>query len=135
MNGAPGLDGRGLPAGYPFKPDWETTPREVAAAMKAGKVGIDGDIVLLDCRRQEEWDAARIEGAVLIPMDQTEQRAEELEDDAGSRERPVVVYCHTGRRSLRVASALRAMGFADVKSMAGGIELWSIDIDPSVPRY
>jgi rhodanese-related sulfurtransferase len=53
----------------------------------------------------------------------------------GARDRPFIVQCHTGRRSLKVTHLLREAGFPDVKSMAGGIELWAIDIDPNVPRY
>ena len=92
-------------------------------------------MVLLDCRRLDEWETARINGAVLIPMDQVERRADELEDEDGSRRREIVVYCHHGVRSMRVAATLRALGFANVKSMAGGIDAWSAGVDPSVPRY
>ena len=68
-------------------------------------------------------------------MDQTTARADEIEEAAGGRDKEVIVYCHTGRRSLNVAATLRGLGFTNVKSMAGGIELWSVDIDPKVPRY
>jgi rhodanese-related sulfurtransferase len=47
----------------------------------------------------------------------------------------VLVICHSGRRSLRVASTLRALGFPNAYSVAGGIDLWSVDIDPTIPRY
>lgn len=127
----PPLDGRGLPAGYAFKPEWEVTPRYTAERLRAG----DPAFVLLDCRRPEEWQAARIDGAVLIPMGETQKRAEELEDDEGGREREIVVHCHHGVRSLRVAATLRALGFTNVKSMAGGIDVWSMDVDRGVPRY
>lgn len=132
------LDARGLPKGYPFKPDWEITPRDVRERMRAGGAGGaggGGGLILLDCRRPDEWEAARIEGAVLIPMQEIEQRADELENDDGGRDRPIVVHCHHGVRSLRVTAALRALGFTDVRSMAGGIDLWSMDVDTRVPRY
>lgn len=135
----PPLRPDGLPVGWVFKPEWEVTPREVRARIEqgefAGPLGDPRRAVLLDCRREEEWERARIEGAVLIPMDEIERRADELEDEEGGRDRPVIVYCHHGRRSLRVAAALRAMGFKDVKSMAGGIDVWAIDVDPKVARY
>jgi rhodanese-related sulfurtransferase len=127
-----GLDRRGLPAGYPFRPEIEITPRETRDAMAAP----EGERPLVvDCRRGDEWDLCRIAGAVHLPMDEVERRADELEDDDGKRDHPVIVYCHHGRRSLRVAAALQAMGFKNVRSMAGGIDLWSVDIDPQVPRY
>jgi rhodanese-related sulfurtransferase len=130
------LNEAGLPVGYPFRPEWEVTPRQVRQWLESGRVGKGEDRgVLLDCRRPDEWERSRIDGAMLIPMQEIERRADELEDDQRGRARMIVVYCHHGARSLRVAAALRAMGFADVRSMAGGIDLWSMDIDASVPRY
>lgn len=128
----PPLDARGLPAGYPFREEWETTPRQTRELITREATERP---LLVDCRRPDEWDHCRIAGAVHLPMDEIERRADELEDDDGGRDHPVIVYCHHGRRSLRVAAALRAMGFSDVRSMAGGIDLWSVDIDPSVARY
>lgn len=127
-----GLDNRGLPLGYPFRPDWEIAPREVHGLMARTERERP---LLVDCRRQDEWDLCRIPGAVHLPMSEIERRADELEGDEGERDRPVIVYCHHGQRSLRVAAALKAMGFADVRSMAGGIDLWAADIDSSVARY
>lgn len=120
----------GLPVGYPFKPEWEFTPRQTQAALKSTNAPL-----LLDCRRPEEWAFNKISGATHIPMNEIEKRADELETEDGSRSQPIVVYCHHGRRSLMVTTQLRAMGFSNVKSMAGGIDLWSIDIDRSIPRY
>ncbi len=129
---APPLDARGLPANYPFKPEWEITPREAKKLLQRAN---DAGFVLLDCRRPEEWQATRIEGATHIPMADIERRAEELETEAGTRNTPIVVHCHHGMRSLKVTATLRALGFTNVRSMAGGIDLWSIDIDPTVRRY
>jgi rhodanese-related sulfurtransferase len=125
------LDQRGLPIGYEFRPEWEITPRQTKAMLADPATGV----ILLDCRRPEEWAAGRIPGAIHIPMDQIEKRADELEDDEGGKTHPIAVYCHTGRRSLRVASTLRALGYSKAASVAGGIDLWSVDIDPSIPRY
>lgn len=127
---APALDARGLPIGYSFKPDWEVTPRQTRDAIRS-----EPNTLLLDCRRLDEHQLTRIEGAVHIPMDQIERRADELVDDDDDKSRPIIVHCHHGMRSLRVAATLRAMGFSQVRSMAGGIDLWSIDIDPAVKRY
>ncbi len=125
------LDERGLPVGYEFRPEWEITPRQTKAML----LDAGSRVILLDCRRPEEWAAGRIPGAVHIPMDQIEARADELEDDEGGKAHPIAVYCHTGRRSLRVASALRGLGYSRASSVAGGIDLWSVDLDPSIPRY
>ncbi|MEC9373306.1 MAG: rhodanese-like domain-containing protein [Planctomycetota bacterium] len=124
----PELNEQGLPVGQTLNEDWEITPRETRDLLKASSEGF----LLLDCRRDEEIATCRIEGSVHVPMDEIPTRMDELEDHIDSK---IVVYCHTGRRSLRVASLLRSQGFKDVRSMAGGIELWTLDIDPSVPRY
>ncbi len=123
----PAPDPQGLPPGYPFKPDWEFTPRQVKQLRDAGH-----DLLLLDCRTPGEWHTARIDGATLLPMQETVERLSELD---AHRQRKIIVYCHHGMRSLQVTSFLRRQGFADVRSMAGGIDLWSTDIDAGVPRY
>ncbi len=135
-----GLDVRGLPAGYPYRPEWEVTPREVRtvlAEMRGDGAAWGGAVgaVLVDCRQPDEYQVCRIEGAVLIPLGELERRADELEDEESGRNRVVVVYCHAGRRSMKAATMLRALGFGRAVSMAGGIDLWSVDIDPRVPRY
>ena len=120
----------GLPPGYPFKPEYEVTPREAKAALASA-----APPVVLDVRGPEEFAAARIEGATLIPLHELESRLDEVEELAGDKSAPIVVHCHHGVRSMRAALLLRAHGFAGAKSMAGGIDLWSADVDPSVPRY
>jgi rhodanese-related sulfurtransferase len=92
----------------------------------------DPDVVLIDCRTPQEYQVARIDGAQLVPLDQMMVRMEDLDE---YRDRKIVVHCHHGMRSLQMTAVLRQHGFTDVKSMAGGIDLWSLDIDPSVPRY
>lgn len=88
--------------------------------------------LLLDVREEDEYALAKIEGSRLIPMSVLRERLDELEAD---REELIVVHCHHGVRSLRVAQALRDNGFRRVQSMTGGIDQWSQQIDASVPRY
>ena len=123
----PPLDEHGLPRGYRFQPDWEVTPRAVRDKLQAGE-----PFTLLDVRRPDEHAVARIESSTLLPMQELGQRLGEIES---MRDQPIVVFCHAGVRSMRVTQALRQQGFTNVFSMAGGIDLWSVDIDPSVPRY
>jgi rhodanese-related sulfurtransferase len=125
----PQLDERGLPGGYPFRPDLETTPREVKALLAEGPDAV----LLIDCRTPGEHQTARIAGATLIPMDQIAARIDDIEEAVGEGT-PLVIHCHHGGRSMKAALFLRQRGL-DAKSLAGGIDLWSIDIDPSVPRY
>lgn len=122
----------GLPTTWAFKPEWEVTPRQTREAMSRPEADRP---LLLDCRRDEEWAFNRLEGAVHIPMHTIESRLDEIEEAAGDKTREVHVYCHHGRRSLVVAAQLRGHGFVNAKSVAGGIDLWSMDIDPAVPRY
>lgn len=122
----------GLPVGYPFRPDWEITPKALAALLAKG---LPEGAILLDCRRDEEFAFNRIKGAVQIEMGQTESRADELETPDGGRSHPVYVYCHHGRRSMHVTATLRALGFSGARSVAGGIDAWSLGVDPGVRRY
>ena len=92
----------------------------------------EGNIVLIDCREQSEWDVAKIAGAILMPMSNWANEIERLNDFAGQH---IVVHCHHGGRSLRVTQWLRGNGFPDAQNLVGGIDAWSQEIDPSVPRY
>jgi rhodanese-related sulfurtransferase len=107
-------------------------PIEVDCPSVAASLKRQGDFLLVDCREADEYALARIEGARLLPMSEIESRLAELEPFRG---RPLVVHCHHGGRSLRVAQWLRGHGFTQAQSMAGGIDQWSQEIDPSVPRY
>lgn len=98
------------------------------------KARIDGGdpIVLLDCRERDEFERVQLAGAQLVPMSELVERVGELEP---LREAEIVVYCHHGVRSRQVANWLRGQGFSHVLSLAGGIDRWSLEIDPSLPRY
>jgi rhodanese-related sulfurtransferase len=127
------LEPNGLPAGYPHRPDDETTPRELAQALAAPAADRP---VVLDVRTQPEWDICRIDGARLLPLQELEMRMDQLKADLDDDlDRRIVVNCHHGRRSLTATYMLRAAGFTNVTSLAGGIDLWARDIDPKMPTY
>ena len=105
----------------------ETDVRNVRARLDRGD-----DLLLLDCRERDEHATAHIAEATLLPMSELAARLNELEP---YRTQDIVVHCHHGGRSLRVTNWLREQGFHRVQSMAGGIDAWSQEIDPSVPRY
>ena len=111
-----------------INPEWEVHPAQVKECLKAGPTP-----VLLDIRRPDEYAKARIDGALFIPMHELESRFEA--EVAPLKSQPVVVFCHHGVRSMRVTAFLRHHGFTNVHSMAGGIEAWSLIVDPAVPRY
>lgn len=119
----------GLPAGYPYRPDDEVTPRELHARANALPY-------LLDVRTQSEADICRLPGSRLFPLQSLEARIDDLKAELDDRlDAPIVVYCHHGRRSLTATFMLRAAGFTDVRSLAGGIHLWAQDIDRTMPTY
>jgi rhodanese-related sulfurtransferase len=87
--------------------------------------------VLLDVREPWEFQAASLPDSLLMPMGEVTSRAHaELDPDAH-----IVVLCHHGARSLSVTMWLRNQGFERAQSLAGGIDEWSRNIDPTVPRY
>jgi rhodanese-related sulfurtransferase len=89
-------------------------------------------VALLDCRETDEYETASIAGSCLAPLSQWPPDPGLIDEMQGKQ---VVVFCHHGGRSLRVAHWFRQNGFPNALSMAGGIDLWSQIIDPSVPRY
>jgi rhodanese-related sulfurtransferase len=105
----------------------ETDCRSLHSQREAG-----ADFLLLDCREPNEWAIVKISGATLLPMSELANRVAEL---APFRDRQIVVHCHHGGRSLRVANWLRGQGFSQAQSLAGGIDAWAVEIDPSLPRY
>lgn len=107
---------------------YEVTPKEVEERRKAGE-----NLCLIDVREEAEWQICRIEGANLIPMNTVPQHLQELEGQSDAT--PLIVYCHHGVRSLNVVHWLRRSGVENCQSMTGGIERWSTEIDPAVPRY
>jgi rhodanese-related sulfurtransferase len=106
----------------------EIAPREVRQRMDAGE-----PIRLIDVREPAEYALTRIEGAELIPMGLVPSRLQHL--DAAVDEATLIVFCHHGVRSLNVTHWLREQGVAACQSMAGGIDRWSEEVDPAVPRY
>ena len=89
------------------------------------------DLRLIDVREPFEVRQAGIAGAEVIPMREVPNAAAALEDE----EKPIIVFCHHGMRSLQVVGWLREHGVENCFSMAGGIDRWSLEIDPKVPRY
>jgi molybdopterin/thiamine biosynthesis adenylyltransferase/rhodanese-related sulfurtransferase len=85
---------------------------------------------LIDVREAFEYEIARIDGAKLIPLGEIAERVDELQ-----RERPIVVHCHSGQRSAQAVRLLQQRGFANVYNLEGGIDAWSDQIDPNVPKY
>jgi rhodanese-related sulfurtransferase len=103
----------------------EITPAETKALLARGE-----GVLLVDVREPWEHEVCRIEGAKLIPMGSIPANLQALDTDD-----EVICYCHHGMRSMDVAVWLRGQGVERARSLAGGIDRWSAEIDPSVPRY
>jgi rhodanese-related sulfurtransferase len=105
----------------------EITSGDVAALRAAG-----ANLLLIDCREPDEAAICSIDGAALMPMSVFADRVGEL---GGQEHERIVVHCHLGGRSYRVARWLRDQGFSQAQSMAGGIDQWAVDVAPGMTRY
>jgi rhodanese-related sulfurtransferase len=103
----------------------EITPREVKDLLTC-----DDKVLFVDVREPWEYQTTHIEGSVLIPLGQIPSNLARLENAE-----QLVLFCHHGIRSLDAAAWLRAQGVEGARSMTGGIERWSTEIDSNVPRY
>ena len=102
----------------------EITPQVVAEQLKGG------EIKLLDVRSPEEYEITNIPGSTLVDGNLAQEIVESWPKDTA-----IVTLCHHGIRSLDAAAYIKGHGFENVKSMKGGIDAWSIQVDPSVARY
>ena len=105
-------------------------PSQLSPAQVKQLLDVGQPLVLLDVREPQEVALVRIAGAVHIPMGDIPGRVHELDPDAD-----IVVYCHHGIRSANVAGFLMQREFTSVANLSGGIDAWSLTVDPSLPRY
>lgn len=101
------------------------TVRELKSRLDKGD-----KIFLLDVREPHEYSLAKIEGSTLIPLGTLPHSLNHIDRDA-----EIVAYCHRGMRSADAVGFLVQQGYSNVKNLIGGIDAWSLEIDPSVPRY
>jgi sulfur-carrier protein adenylyltransferase/sulfurtransferase len=103
---------------------------EISAPELAAERGRNATLVLLDVREPHEREIAVLPGALYIPLSALPDRLGELDGHA-----EIVAFCHHGTRSLRALDLLRGAGFAKVRSLRGGIDAWSCEVDGTVARY
>jgi rhodanese-related sulfurtransferase len=113
-------------ASKPDQMDYEITPEQFKKLREQRS-----DYKLVDVREPWEFQTAKIDGATLMPVGDVPSRAHQELDP----EQHIVVYCHHGVRSMNVTSWLRQQGFEKAQSLAGGIDRWSREVDPTVPQY
>jgi adenylyltransferase/sulfurtransferase len=110
---------------HPGVADDEIAPGELKRLLDGGE-----PVTLLDVREPWEWEIARLPGARLTPITHIEDFIGSLDPDDR-----IVLYCKQGGRSMRAIERLRAAGFKHLRSLAGGIDRWEAEVDPSLPRY
>jgi rhodanese-related sulfurtransferase len=99
--------------------------RELKEKMEAGD-----SIMLLDVREPFEYEIARIDGSALIPLNELSGRLDELDP-----EKEIVALCKSGARSASAVQLLQSAGYARSVNLAGGIDAWADEIDPTMPKY
>lgn len=104
--------------------------KQISATELKARIQNEPHLFLLDVREPNEFQYARIENSVLIPLNQIPQRLGEL-----NQQQEMVVICHHGVRSQQACMYLVNSGFANVSNLTGGIDAWSCDCDSSVQRY
>lgn len=104
----------------------ELTPEDLHTRLANGE-----NLQLVDVRQPEEYAYCRIEGSVLIPLGELARRADEIDED-----RPVVLICHHGVRSMQALAYLQhRLELTNLLNLRGGIHAWSVRVDPSVAVY
>jgi len=104
--------------------------KQISATELKTRIQHEPHLFLLDVREPNEFQYARIENSVLIPLNQIPQRLGEL-----NPQQEIVVICHHGIRSQQACIYLVNSGFENVTNLTGGIDAWSCDCDSCVPRY
>ena len=107
----------------------------LAHALSANEPSELANAALLDVREAWEFETARIERSVNIPMSTLVARIDEVRALQASKDTPMVVICHHGVRSMQCARYLASQGVERLINLTGGIDAWSTQIDPSVPVY
>jgi adenylyltransferase/sulfurtransferase len=103
---------------------------EVSAQQLKAEWDQNPQLVVVDVREPHEYEIGHIDGAKLIPLSELPNRLNELDGHA-----EIVTHCHHGVRSMKALEILKAAGFAKVRSLKGGIDAWSVEVDPALPRY
>jgi len=121
----PSISGRFTLA--PEIPMQHLTPSQLAEKLKS-----PAPPHLLDVRQPEEHAFVALPNSTPIPLSELAMRAEDLDD---WKNEDIVVYCHHGIRSMQAVAQLQAMGFTRLYNLAGGIDRWTNEVDPTLPRY
>lgn len=100
------------------------------SALEASKLRDDPEVLFVDVREADELSICSIAGAIHVPMGTIPERLGDL-----PKEKSLLVFCHHGMRSLRVAQYLKARGYDNVINLRGGIDAWAEFVEPEMSRY
>jgi molybdopterin/thiamine biosynthesis adenylyltransferase/rhodanese-related sulfurtransferase len=117
----------------PAEDDWFAAPAGVptiSVRELKTKMDMKEPLTLIDVREPYEYEIARIDGSRLIPLGELETHVGEL-----PRTGTLVLQCHSGGRSEHAVRMLQEAGFENALNLVGGIDAWSVEVDPAVPRY
>ena len=103
---------------------------EIDANKLFEKMNNHEDFILLDVRRDDEYDMCHIKNSLHIPLNQLTEDYHKI-----NKEKEVIIYCHHGMRSLKALHILKELGYENVYSLRGGIDYWSKNIDSTIPTY
>lgn len=103
----------------------EITPSELKQKLDENE-----SVLLLDVREPSEYNIVHLEDAQLIPLNTLPHHIDNLPTD-----QEIIVYCHHGQRSFYATAYLHQNGFTEAKNLIGGIDQWTVEIDPTLRRY
>ena len=103
----------------------QISPADLAALMKT-----EPALKLVDIRSRPEWNTTRLQGSLLLSQELMQEIMARWPKDC-----PVVVYDHTGGQGLDAVAYFAGHGMTNIRCLRGGIDAWSSEADPSIPRY
>jgi rhodanese-related sulfurtransferase len=104
--------------------------KHIVPAELQKKIAAGEKLQMIDVREAWEFETARIQGSILIPMGDVARRISEIDPDS-----EIVVICHHGGRSMQVGALLERQGFSKITNLSGGVDAWARTVDPSMPVY
>lgn len=106
-------------------------PKQISVTELNERMQQSKPVTLIDCREEDENKYCHIEGAQLIPL----SKFKELAPQQLKMDDEIFIHCHHGGRSMQACLFLESLGYKNTVNVAGGIEAWSLQVDPKVPRY
>lgn len=107
---------------------------QISVEELALRMAQDANLQLIDVREPQEVAIAHLTGFAVFPLSEYEQWSQDITSQLNP-DAETLVICHHGIRSAQMCQWLQAQGFRDVKNISGGIDAYSLLVDPKIPRY